>query len=198
MLVVGITGGIGVGKGVATQFFRSRGAAVVDADEVAHGLMRPGSPVVGEVADAFGQHVLREDGGLDRGALSQAVFGDPQAVARLNALTHPHIKAEIRRRLNALRREGVARVVCLVAPLLVEAGCEELVDRLVVMVADEEERIRRVVARDGLSEAEVRQRMAAQLPPDVVAQRADWAVDTTGGREVAYRQLEAIWAELIG
>jgi dephospho-CoA kinase len=198
MLVVGITGGIGAGKGLAADFFRSRGAAIVDADEVARDLMQPGSRLLGEVADAFGQGVLRSDGSLDRGRLSQAVFGDAQAVARLNALTHPPIRAETERRIEELRRHGAARVVCLVAPLLVEAGCKELVDRLLVVVAEEDERVRRVVARDGISEGDVRRRMAAQLSQDVVSREADWVIDTTPGREEARRQLEGVWRELSG
>jgi dephospho-CoA kinase len=160
--------------------------------------MQAGSQLLGEVVRAFGPQVLREDGSLDRSKLSRDVFGDPEAVARLNALTHPPVKAEIRRRLEALRREGKASVVCVVAPLLLEAGCEELVDRLLVLVAGERERIRRVVARDGLGEDEVKQRMAAQLPPEAASQRADWVVDTTPGREAARRRLESIWGELVG
>lgn len=94
MLVLGITGGIGSGKSLASEFFRSRGASILDADAVARELMGPGSAVLREVAAAFGPEVLRPDGSLDRRKLSDLVFGDPQAVARLNALTHPPIMAE--------------------------------------------------------------------------------------------------------
>jgi len=198
MLVVGITGGIGSGKGLATEFFRSRGAAIVDADAVARELMRRGSPLLAQVAAAFGPEVLREDGGLDRLGLAKAVFGDPRAVARLNAMTHPPIKAEIERQLGELAEEGKARIACVVAPLLLEAGCRKTVDRVLVIVADEQERIRRVMARDGLTEEEIRQRMAVQMPTEEQRRQADWVVDTTPGREQAYRQLEAIWAELTG
>ena len=196
MLVVGITGGIGSGKGLAAEFFRRRGAVVIDADAIAREVMQPGSPVLDEVASAFGQEILRADGGLDRRRLSQAVFGQPGAVERLNSLTHPPIMAEIKRRLDGLRREGKATVVCVVAPLLLEAGGRDTVDRVLVIAADEGERVRRVMARDGLAEDEVRERMAAQMVPAEQRRGADWVVDTTPGRSAARRQLEAVWQEL--
>jgi len=198
MLIVGITGGIGSGKGLAAEFFRSRGAAVIDADEVARDVAQPHSPLLADIARAFGGDMLREDGSLDRGKLARRVFGDPEAVARLNAMTHPPIASEISRRVRQLAVREKAEVVCVVAPLLLEAGLEDTVDRLLVMVADEEERIRRVIARDKLREEEVRQRMAVQMAPEEQRRRADWVVDTTPGREEARRQLEAIWAELKG
>ena len=197
MMVLGLTGGIGSGKGLATEFFRSHGAAIVDADEIAREVVSPGSPVLAEIVVAFGDEVLRRDGRLDRRKLANLVFRDPGAVATLNAITHPAILQEVDRRLARLREEGVA-VACVVAPLLLEAGYRGAVDRLVVMWADEEERLRRVIARDGVSREEVQGRMAAQMPPEEQRRQADWVVDTTGGKESARAQLEAIWREIVG
>jgi dephospho-CoA kinase len=196
MVTLGITGGIGSGKSVAAESLRSRGAAVIDGDEVARDLMGPGSPLLGEVATAFGREVLRPDGSLDRRKLSRMVFGNLEAVARLNAITHPPIMAEIRKRVERLRSEGGAGITCVVAPLLLEVGGRSLVDRLVVVWASEDERVRRVMARDGLSESEVRQRIAAQMPADEQLSQADWVVDTTQGLEAAQRQLDRIWEEV--
>jgi len=196
MLVIGITGGIGSGKSVATAFFRSQGAAIIDADEVAREVTQPGSPVLREIAAAFGPEALRPDGSLDRPKLAGMVFGDQQALAKLNALTHPSIMAGIERRLRQLGERGGTAVACVVAPLLLEAGGRRMVDRVLVMTAEESERVRRVMARDGLSEPEVRARMAAQMPPAAQLREADWVVDTTRGIEAARRQLECIWAGL--
>lgn len=202
MLVIGITGGIGAGKGLATEFFRDRGAEILDADEVARELTAPGMPLVREIAAAFGAEFLRPDGSLDRGRLARFVFSDRAQVARLNAITHPPILAEMRRRLELLRGSPrPPRVVCVVAPLLLEArdtlGEAALpVDRLLVITAAEEERVRRVMARDGLSEEEVRARIAAQMRPEEQTRRADWVVDTTAGREAARKQLEQVWQEI--
>lgn len=195
MTVLGITGGIGSGKGLATDFFRTRGAAVIDADEIAREVVAPGSPVLAEIVATFGDEVRRPDGGLDRRRLAERVFGDAEAVAALNAITHPAVRAEIDRRLKRLREECVP-IACVVVPLLLEVGCRATVDRLIVMWAEEEERVRRVMARDGLGRDEVRGRMAAQMSPEQQRLLADWVVDTTGGRQAAWEQLEAIWQEL--
>jgi dephospho-CoA kinase len=152
--------------------------------------------MVADMALEFGRSVLRQDGSLDRQKLARMVFGDPDAVARLNAIAHPPIGAEVERRIASLVRDDSAGVVCVVAPLLLEAGLGDTVDRLLVMTADGGTRVRRVMARDGVSEDEVRARMAAQMPPGEQVERADWVVDATGEREEALRQLDAIWAEL--
>lgn len=195
MVVLGITGGIGAGKGLATEFFRTRGAVIIDADQVSRELTGPGSPLVAQIASVFGAEYARPDGSLDRARLGRRVFGDRAALARLNEIMHPPILAEVERRLEAARRAG-AQVVCVVAPLLLEAGARGLVDRLLVVTAQEGERVRRVRERDGLSEAEVRERMAAQMLTGEQRRQADWVVDTTESREAARRQLEQVWAEL--
>jgi dephospho-CoA kinase len=203
MVVIGITGGIGSGKGLATEFFRSRGAVILDADEVSRELAAPGSPMLQEIVADFGQQFLRADGTLDRRGLAEHVFADPARVAHLNAITHPHIMAEIRRRLDQLRAScasnpaRAAAVVCLVAPLLLEAGGRSAVDRVLVMTAFEPERVRRVMERDGLGEEAVRQRMSLQMPAEEQVKQADWVVDTTEGREAALRRLEEVWAEVV-
>lgn len=200
MLIIGITGGIGSGKGIATEFFRSRGALILDADEIARELSVPGSPLLSQIAEAFGASFLRDDGSLDRRKLADWAFSDPQRVARLNALTHPPILAEVQRRLERLRagdgEESPPTVVCVVAPLLLEAGWRGLVDRVLVITAAAEERIRRVMERDGVTEESVRRRMAAQMPPEQQTAQADWVVDTTEGKEAALRQLEEVWEEI--
>lgn len=196
MVVVGVTGGIGSGKGLASDFLRSRGAAIIDADEVARQLTQPGSRLVAEIASALGPQFVREDGALDRRKLARAVFSDPQSVSKLNAIMHPPIMEEIQQRLAQLRRERSHAIVCVVAPLLLEAGGRGTVDRVLVMAAQQEERVRRVMARDNLTEEEVRLRMAAQMSLEQQRRSADWVVDTTAGREAAVQQLEEVWAEL--
>jgi len=197
MVILGITGGIGSGKSVAAELFRSRGAAIIDADEVARALMSRGSPLLRTVVAAFGENVLQPDGSLERRRLSQKVFRNPEAVAALNALTHPPIMAEIERRLGELASGGRTCVACVVAPLLLEAGGRSAVQRLLVMWADEDERVRRVMARDGLSETEVRERIAAQMPAGEQVREADWVIDTMAGMAATRRQLQEIWEQLV-
>jgi dephospho-CoA kinase len=170
----------------------------VDADEVAHQLTRPGSALVERIAAEFGREFVGEKGQLDRRKLARAAFSSQETASRLNAITHPAIEAETERMIAELADDGRALVICLVAPLLLEAGYagRGKVDRVLVMAADGQERIRRVVKRDGLTEEEVRQRMAAQMPEDEQRRLADWVVDTTAGKEQAEQQLERIWSEL--
>lgn len=198
MLVLGITGGIGSGKGLATEFFQQRGAVIVDADEIAQQLTGPGSPLVQRLAGEFGPQVMLPDGRLDRKALAKIAFASPEQTARLNAMTHSAIIAEAEHRLAEARQRPEATMVCLVAPLLLEAGLGRgIVDRILVMTAEEKARIRRVMERDGATEAEVKQRMAAQMSPVEQARQADWVVDTTAGKEQARAQLERVWQELL-
>ena len=198
MIVLGLTGGIGSGKGLATEFFRSRGAAIIDADEIAREVVQPGSSVLAEIVAAFGDVVLSADGSLDRKGLAELVFGDPAAVVTLNAITHPAIRREVQRRVAQFRTEKAVPVVCVVAPLLLEAGYRDSVDRVLVMWAEEEERFRRVMQRDGVNREAVLRRMAAQMPPEEQRQLADWVVDTTVGPAATRQQLEAIWQVLTG
>lgn len=171
---------------------------MIDADEVARELTRPGAPLTHRIVSEFGPEFLRADGALDRAGLARTVFEDPQALARLNAITHPPIMAAIDQELGRMAAEGETEIVCLVAPLLLEVGYGrgEKVDRVLVIAADEEERIRRIRARDGLTPEEVKQRIGAQMPTEEQRRRADWVVDTAAGREQALRQLESIWREL--
>ena len=142
--------------------------------------------------------MVGEQGDLDRRRLAQLAFGCTEKTARLNAITHPAILEVIERSIEEIARSGRQRVICLVAPLLLEAGYGRgrTVDRVLLMAADQQERIRRVVERDGLTEEEVKERIAAQMPVAEARRRADWVVDTTGGREQAFKQLERIWSEL--
>jgi dephospho-CoA kinase len=199
MVVLGITGGIGSGKGLATEFFRSRGAAVVDADEVAREMTKPGTDLAARIAAEFGSEFVLDSGELDRRKLGASVFGNPEATARLNEITHPPIMAAIRRRLAEAAAEGQTPIACVVAPLLLEVGWGRGrgVDRVLLMVADDGERVRRVAERDGLKPEEVEERMERQMPVEEQRRRADWIVDTTGSRAVVLRQLEGVWGELI-
>jgi len=170
----------------------------VDADEVARELTRPGSALVQRMAEEFGQELVDAGGELDRRRLAKLAFGCAGRAARLNEITHPAIREEIERRIEESAASSRHRVICLVAPLLLEAGYGRGrgVDRVLLMAADQQERIRRVVERDGLTEEEVKARMAAQMPLSEARRSADWVVDTTAGREQAVKQLELVWSEL--
>jgi dephospho-CoA kinase len=179
-LVVGLTGGIGSGKSAVAAAFADLGVDVVDADEIAHRLSGPGLEGHRRVVEAFGNEVLAADGTLDRRTLRERAFSDPGFRVRLEAALHPPIREEIRRRVSAWR--GVYGV--LVVPLLFErGGTADLVDRVLVVDCPEDEQVRRVGLRSGLSGREVRAIMATQLPRSERLRLADDVIDNAGSAD---------------
>jgi len=202
--VVGLTGGIGTGKSTVTRMLEELGAVVIDADAIVHELQAPGTPLVRAIAEAFGPEVVGASGALDRKALADRVFGDPEARRRLNALVHPPTAVEMARRLEDARARGVPLVV-LDVPLLLEgrqkgsgAASALPLDAVIVVYAPEEVQIERACARDGASPEEVRARLRAQMPIDEKRALADFVVDNTGSREATRRQVQALYRELTG
>lgn len=175
--VLGLTGGIGAGKSVASAWFRTQGIAVLDADQAARTVVAPGTPGLAEVVRSFGRGVLDAAGALDRRALRALVLADPQARLRLEALLHPRIRAQL--------DDELARVTSpyavLDAALLVESPqLRGRVQRLLVVDAPEAIRIARVMARDGVDRASASAMLAAQAPRDLRLQNADDVVDNSG------------------
>ncbi|KPJ64130.1 hypothetical protein AMK68_02285 [candidate division KD3-62 bacterium DG_56] len=199
MVVLGVTGGIASGKSTVGRLLQARGAFIIDADQVARELLAPGQELTEKVIRAFGEAVKRPGGGLDRAAIARIIFADREARERLNRITHPPVIAEIEKRIKrVLRSPARPPVVAVIAPLLFEAGVERLVDKVLVVTAKETEQIRRLRERDGLSEAEARQRIAAQMPMEEKCRRGDWVVDTTRGEVVTETAVDAVWRELVG
>ena len=178
-LVIGLTGGIGSGKTAVANTFAAIGVPVTDTDALAHALTAPGAPGYEAVLDAFGPSFRRPDGTLDRSALRRLVFADANARVRLESILHPLIRAAARPEIAAWR----APYGVLVVPLLLERTGGIPVDRVLVVDCPEDEQVRRVVARSGLSPAEVRAIMATQLPRADRLARADDVLDNAGAAE---------------
>jgi dephospho-CoA kinase len=171
VLVIGLTGGIGSGKSAASQCFERRGVPIVDADVVAREVVAPGEPALTEIARAFGDEMIQDDGALDRARLRERVFADPEARKRLEGILHPRIRERMAAHLAALPA-GTPYAV-LVIPLLLETGQRDLVDRILVIEAGEPVRVARVAARDRASTDQVRRVIAAQCSADERAAMAD-------------------------
>ncbi len=197
-LRIGLTGGIGSGKSLVAGMLRELGAAVVDADRVAREVMAPGGPAYADVVREFGPEVVGPDGSLDRRALAARIFGDAGARHRLNQLTHPHIRRRMAEEADRLAATPGVEVIVFDIPLLLETtdGRELGLDGIVVVYADEATRVRRLMARDGLSESDARQRVAAQMPLEDKVARADWVVDNRGTPEETRAAVDRLWAEL--
>lgn len=191
MIRVGLTGGIGSGKSTVARMLAAQGFTVVDADQIAREIMEPGSPVLADVAREFGEELLLADGSLDRAELARRAFASEDATQRLNAITHPAIRAESARRLDAAEARGEAAAVYDM-PLLVDLGLHESMDLTVVVDVDPEERVRRLVASRGLDEADARARIARQIPDAKRNAAADVIIDNNGPMEGVEPQVEAL------
>ena len=192
MVVIGLTGGIGTGKSAVARVLAEMGAAVVDSDVLAREVVAPGQPALAEIAAAFGAAVIAADGRLDRKALGRIIFADPSARRHLEAITHPRIRAESQRRVEAAKAAGYK--VCVAdVPLLFEVGQDAmgLYDEIWVVTAPPDVQVARMCARDGLTAEEAEARLRAQWPLALKAERADRVIDNGGSLEETRRQVEA-------
>lgn len=191
---VGLTGGIGSGKSAASGMFEALGAAVVDTDEISRALTAPGGAAIAGIRDRFGPESIGPDGGLDRDRMRLLVFRDEASRVKLEAILHPFIRSRARDAIAATRRPYVVVVV----PLLFETGaCLELIQRLLVVDCEEEEQVRRVMARSGLPAAEARRIMATQLPRAERLRRADDVLHNDGDIEALRSQVERLHARYL-
>ena len=196
MPLIALTGGIASGKSTIARRLAERGAMIVDADAIVRDVQGVGSPVLAAIADAFGADVLSPDGSLDRAALGARVFGDPEALARLNAIVHPAVRDESARRFAAALAADPAAVVVYDVPLLVEARVDDPWDLIVVADAPAPLRARRLVEERGLTETDASARLASQVSDDRRRAIADVVIDTSGPMDETLRQTDALWERL--
>lgn len=194
MLRVALTGGIATGKSFCLARFAALGAAVIDADALAKEAVAPGSPGLAAVAERFGNGILREDGALDRPVLGRIVFGDAAARADLEAIIHPRVYRAIREW--AANLPAGTRIAMADIPLLFETGHVHDFDRVVVCACAPGEQLRRLLARDALSEEAARARLAAQWPIDEKVARADYVVRTDGTFAETEAQIRTVFETL--
>ncbi|MFA5889568.1 MAG: dephospho-CoA kinase [Actinomycetota bacterium] len=195
MLLVGLTGGIGAGKSTVSGMLAAHGAVVVDADRIARDVVEPGTPAFRRIVERFGPDVVRPDGTLDRARLASRVFEDDAARDELNAIVHPEVMRVIASRVEELKDGG--SVVVLDVPLLLEIGGGEGLDCVVVVEADEDARIDRVVNDRGMSARDVRARIAAQASSQQRRALADVVLSNDGTPEELRTQVDALWERLV-
>jgi dephospho-CoA kinase len=198
--LVGLTGGIGSGKSTAAERFATLGAPVINADVVAREIVEPGEPALADLAERFGSGILLPDGRLDRNALADIAFRDPEARADLERLTHPYVAGRIAHRIAGLLagwdRPG-PRLVIVDHPLLIETGEVTRFDAVVVVLVPAEERIRRLVEHRGLREADVRARIAVQTDDESRRRAATHVLTNTGTIEDLHRQVDEVHEALV-
>ena len=195
MLRVALTGGIATGKSYILDQFRGRGVPCLDADELAHGVMAPGTEATQAIAARFGAEVLAADGAVDRTKLGPIVFADTNARYDLEAIVHPAVYRAITVGLRAFERIGGSPVAVVDVPLLYETGRASDFDRVIVAICSLDRQLQRLVKR-GMTETEAHQRLAAQWPTEEKASRADLVIRTDGSHEETDRQIEGILKDL--
>lgn len=189
MVTAGLTGGIATGKSTVSEMFRDAGAHVVCADRLARAVVRRGQPAWREIVAAFGEEILRSDGELDREAMGRAVFSDPSARRRLEAIVHPRVFAGMEERVVEIGRENPDAVVVQDVPLLFESGMDRRLRPVIVVYAPEAVQRERLMARDDRSEAEARARIGAQMSVEEKRRRADRVIDNGGSLAGTRRQV---------
>lgn len=197
MLKVALTGGIATGKSYVLERFRAHGAPTIDADLLVHQALAPGAAAAQAVRSRFGPDVLDHGGAIDRRKLGAIVFADPAARRDLEAILHPAVYDEIVRWFRDLETRAAATLAVADIPLLFETGREAAFDKVIVIACDPALQVRRIVARDGISEKEARQRLSAQLPIAEKIGRADFVIRTDGVKEETDRQVRDVYEALL-
>jgi dephospho-CoA kinase len=195
MLRLGLTGGIASGKSAVAAMLREMGFRVLDADSLAHKLIEPGQPAHDEILHEFGPSITDASGRIDRAKLGAIVFSDRAKLDRLNAIVHPRVAEVVFRKFDEWERKGTRDAAFVEAALLIESRIHEKLDGLVVAWCKPEQQLDRLLAR-GLSEAEARRRIAAQLPVEEKLRLATEKIDCSGPLEETRRQVEALAVKL--
>ena len=198
MKVIGLTGSIASGKTTASRYLEGCGAHRIDADRLGHLAYEPGTAAHRKILDTFGPELAGKDGRIDRRALGTRVFADTKALRRLTAIVWPEIRRLAEKRISDLRASERDGVIVLEAAVLLEAGWEDLVDEVWVLLADPDTALRRAVMRDGSDRAEIRRRIYAQLPNEERARRAHVVFENNGAASELERRLDAEWERVTG
>jgi len=196
MILVGLTGGVACGKSSVARLFQDCGAFLIDADVLARTVVERGKPALKDIARVFGKKTLLPDGTLNRPALAKIVFGSPAKLKKLNAIVHPRVAREQARMTREIANQEPRAVVIYDAPVLIEAGAHQRMDKIVVVSADEQTQIKRLHNRSHLSKTEALRRIKSQMPLAKKTAMADYVIDGTLSFEQTKHEVQRIYAEL--
>lgn len=196
MLIAGLTGGLACGKSFVAEEFRRLGCHIVEADELGHEVLLPGGKAYRPTLDQFGPRILHADGTIDRARLARAVFGDPAALASLNAIVHPAVHERTLEIFGEIAREDPHGIVIYVAAILVETGAWRDYDKLIVVECSRQTQIDRALKRLNATEADVEARLGRQFPPEKKRHVAHYVIDTNGAKEDTLRQTRMVFEDL--
>jgi dephospho-CoA kinase len=196
MLRVGLTGGIASGKSLVARVFKDLGAHIIDADRIVHDLLEPHQQAWQEVLDFFGTDIMRPDKSIDRRRLGDIVFNDAEKRAWLNACLHPKVFSAYNAQVRLLCDRQPDCIVVLDAALLIETGYHRRMDRVIVVYAEPEQQVDRLMIRDNFTREQALVRIGCQMPLAQKRGLADYVIDNTGTREGAEHQARSIFSKL--
>ncbi len=191
-LIVGLTGGFGVGKSSVAQRFKNMGAEIIDADDMAHAAMKKGSPVFDAVIELFPEALHPGGKKMEREKIAEIVFSDPKKRKELEAIIHPYVYKKIAEEIE----ESDRSVIFVEVPLLFEAGFETLCDKVVVVTCNATVKMKRLINKK-FTEQEVRARERAQMPESLKAQKANFIIDNSKSIYQTQREIERLWYKFV-
>jgi len=187
-IILGLTGSFGSGKTSVAGFFKSFGAKIIDADRIAHSLIKPQALVYKKIVHTFGRGILNQDKSINRHKLGRLVFNNKDLLKKINKITHPEIIRMIKGKIKA----APAGIIVLDAPLLIEKGLEKIVDKLIVVTISRDKQIERIRGKTGLGKGDILKRIKAQVPLGRKVRLADFIIDNNGTRKETKEQVEEI------
>lgn len=195
MRVIGLTGSLATGKTTVANMFAQLGAKVIDADKIAHALLKEGSPCYGKVVRTFGKVILRGKN-IDRPKLADLVFADKRRLTQLESIIHPYVRRETKRRITKYAKHNRSAVIVLNVPLLFETRMDQMTDATVVVKAGQNTQIERAVKNLKLTKAEALRRIRAQMPLKDKIRKADFIIHNNGSLTDTKKQVKQIWEKL--
>lgn len=194
-MVIGLTGPSGAGKSAVSAFLEARGLPIIDADHIYHDLLIPPSPCLDAIVLHFGKEILTQAGELDRQTLGAIVFSNASELEALNKISHRFVMEKIEKTIDALSKSSTPTVI-LDAPQLFEAGADRLCDCVIAVLAPREERIQRILQRDGIERSAVERRVDAQLSEEFFRSRANCIIENNKDLETLFQRTEEILSQL--
>jgi len=196
LTVIGLTGSYGTGKTAVAGMFKRLGAVILDADRLAHKAYRKGSYSYRKIVKAFGPDVPERSGDLDRSKLAQIVFSNKVSLNRLCKIVHPVVVRDIKRSIKRISASSAKRVVIIDAPLLIEAGLQDIADYLIVVKTSRPTQLKRLIKKTGYSRQDIVKRICSQIPLSKKIRLADFIIDNEGSIKRTDKTVKKIWREI--
>lgn len=199
-MLIGLTGGIASGKSLVAEALKRLGAHLIDADEIAREVVKPGLPAYLGIVKEFGEGILNPDKTINRKALAKVVFSDSEIRKRLEQITHPRILDEINKNIKAIKGKNPDAIIVVDAALLIEAGLYKKMDKVIVVYTDKKTQIERMMKRDGFTMDEAKNRISAQMPLQEKRKYADFVIENVEGKgqDEVRKEVKRIFEELKG